>query len=176
MMSEIFAMKKDDQKSLMVRYLGFKQPDNFSVVKKSEARQLDLDISLNVEQIPQFRAGSKMFLNLRVYDLWTLHLPSSEGRRQDYYFQAPFVRLDTTIYQLPENYASETTPKPTDVKCSYGSYSTKYSYNPEKNQLVSIARLELKTHIIPAKDYAEVKTFFDKVNADESQKLIIKKN
>jgi hypothetical protein len=175
-LSAIVKAKKDDQKVMIVRYLGFKQPDEFSVVKKSESDQLDVNIDLTIEKIPQFSAGSKMFLNPRVYNLWSSSLPKSEGRKQDYYFHSPFIRTDTTIYQLPMNYVPEANPKSVQLNCDYASYTTDYTYLKEKNQFVSVAKLELRKSRIPASRYDDVKKFFDSVNTDGTQKLIIKKN
>jgi hypothetical protein len=176
LMNYMVTAKKDDQKRIIVKSLGFKQPDEFSVVKKSQNEELNVNIDLTIEKIPQFNAGSKMFLNPRVYSLWGKVLPKSEGRKQDYYFQSPFIRADTTIYNLPENYIPETIPSPGAISCEYASYTTNYSYVKEKNQLVNIARLELKQNRIPAGKYADVKKFFDGVLSEDTHKIVIKKN
>jgi len=172
LMNTMVSAKKDDQKKIIMRYLGFKQPDEFSVVKKEET----LDIDLKIEKIPQFSAGTKMFLNPRINSIWKTVLPKAENRKQDYYFEAPFIKTDTTVYNLPENYTAESIPTPAALKCDYGSYSAIYSYMKEKNQIVSISRLELSHNRIPYDKYAEVKKFFDGVLSEDSQKLVIKKN
>jgi hypothetical protein len=172
LMNTMVSAKKDDQKKIIMRYLGFKQPDEFSVVKKEET----LDIDLKIEKIPQFSAGTKMFLNPRINSIWRTVLPKAENRKQDYYFEAPFIKTDTTVYNLPESYIAESIPAPAALKCDYGSYSAIYSYVKEKNQLVSISRLELSHNRIPHDKYAEVKKFFDGVLSEDSQKLVIKKN
>ena len=163
--------KKDDQKRMIMRGLGFKQPDEFSVMKKEEA----LDIDLKIEKIPQFSAGSKMFLNPRINSLWKEVLPKADNRKQDYYFDSPFIKADTTIYNLPESYIAESIPAPADLKCEYGNYTTIYNYVKEKNQLISISRLELKQNRIPSDKYADVKRFFDGVMSEDTQKIVIKK-
>jgi hypothetical protein len=175
-MNEVVTAKKDDQKMMIVKMLGFKQPDDFLVIKKSQAEELNVDIELTIEKIPQFNAGSKMFLNPRVYSLWRLILPKSDGRLQDYYFRSPFIRTDTTIYNLPENYIPEAIPLPDKFNCDYATYATNYSYVKEKNQLLSIARLELNQNRIPAAKYGDIKKFFDKVLTDDTRKIVIKKN
>ena len=172
LINTMVSAKKDDQKKIIMRYLGFKQPDEFSVVKKEET----LDIDLKIEKIPQFSAGSKMFLNPRINAIWRTVLPKAENRKQDYYFESPFIKTDTTIYNLPENYMAESIPTPAALKCDYGSYSANYTYVKEKNQVMSISRLELSHNRIPSDKYAEVKKFFDGVLSEDSQKLVIKKN
>jgi hypothetical protein len=172
LINEMTNAKKDDQKEMIMRWLGFKQPDEFSIKKSDET----IDLDLKIEKIPQFSAGSKMFLNPRINPIWKTVLPKSENRKQDYYFDAPFIRTDTTTYLLPEGYIAESLPPASLLKCEYASYAANYSYMKEKNQLVSISRLELLQNRIPASKYAEVKKFFDGVLSEDTQKMVIKKN
>lgn len=171
-MDNMVVAKKDDQKKMIVWELGFKQPDEFSVLKRDEI----LDIDLKIEKIPQFSAGSKMFLNPRINSIWQTVLPKAENRKQDFYFKSPFIKTDSTVYNLPENYVAESVPPPADIKCEYGSYKSSYTYLKEKNQIVSVAYLELTQIKIPAAKYTDVKKFFDRVMSEETQKMVIKKN
>ena len=171
-MNSMVSAKRDDQKEMIMRGLGFKQPDEFKIAKNAEA----LDIDLKIEKIPQFSAGSKMFLNPRINSIWRVILPKSENRKQDYYFNSPFIKTDSTVYNLPEDFVAESIPKPVDLKCEYGTYKTSYSYLKEKNQLLSVARLELSQNKIPSDKYADVKKFFDGVMSEDTQKMVIKKN
>jgi hypothetical protein len=175
-MKAIFEAKKDDQKNLLVNYLGFKQPDEFVVTHGNHHDDYDVNLELSIEKIPQFSAGSKMFLNPRIYTLWPTRLPKAEGRTQDFFFRYPFIKTDTTRYHLPAEYSVDVLPKSNSIECAFASYKTDYIFNAEKRELTSVARLELKQHKIPAAKYAEVKEFFDKVGADGTQKLIIKKD
>jgi transglutaminase-like putative cysteine protease len=172
MLNSMLTAKKDDQKKMIVWGLGFKQPDEFSVVKKEET----LDIDLKIEKIPQFSAGSKMFLNPRINSIWKTVLPKSDNRKQDFYFDSPFIKTDSTVYNLPDNYVAESVPLPADIKCEFGTYKTSYTYVKEKNQIVSVARLELTQIKIPSDKYADVKKFFDGVMSEDTQKMVIKKN
>jgi hypothetical protein len=171
-MNSMATAKRDDQKKMIMRGLGFKQPDDFKIVKNEEA----VDIDLTIEKIPQFSAGSKMFLNPRINSIWRTVLPKSDNRKQDFYFDSPFIKTDSTVYNLPADYTAESIPAPIDLKCEYGSYKTSYSYVKEKNQLLSVARLELVQNKIPVDKYADVKKFFDGVMSEDTQKMVIKKN
>jgi transglutaminase-like putative cysteine protease len=175
-MKAIFEARKDDQKNLLVNYLGFKQPDEFALTHTDHPDDYNVNLELSVEKIPQFSAGSRMFLNPRLCEMWNKTLPKSEGRTQDYYFRGPFIKTDTTRYHLPPEYAVDALPKPDSIECAYATYTTDYLFDADKKQLISVARLELTQHKIPAAKYAEVKTFFDKVVSDGTQKLIIKKD
>jgi hypothetical protein len=174
-MNAVLTAKKDDQKQLLVRYLGFKQPDEFAIIKKGQQETLDVDIDLSIEKIPQFSAGSKMFLNPRVNDIWKSVLPKADDRKQDYFFKYPFIKTDTTIYDLPQGYVAESLPPASSLGCDFGTYVTTYTYVKEKNQVVSVARLELLQNRITAAKYAEVKKFFDSVMGEDTHKVVIKK-
>lgn len=176
LMDVVVKAKKDDQKRIIMRSLGFKQPDEFSIKMKSADKAFDVNIDLSIEKIPQFSAGSKMFLNPRIYAIWKSVLPKADNRKQDYYFHGPFTRIDTTIYNLPKDYVAESVPNPVDLKCDYGTYSVKYTYAKDKNQLITVAKLELLQHHIPAAKYADIKKFFDAVISEENLKLIVKSN
>jgi hypothetical protein len=84
----------------------------------------------------------------------------SENKKKDYFFKRTFIKTDTTTYSLPANYIAESIPQPSLLKCDYGFFTTNYTYVKEKNQLISVARLELSQNRIPSDKYAEVKKVF----------------
>ncbi len=165
--------KSDEQKKLIVDGLGFKQPDNFNLKKLDRE---NVEINLDIEKVPQFTSGNKMFLNPRINRFWWIVMPSAPMRRTDYFFYYAVDKTDSTIYQLPEGFTADALPRPADSKCAYATYRTSYVYDKNKNQVICTARLMLTKNRIPAAQYAEVKTFFDGVISDEGQKLVIRKN
>ena len=171
----LFDEKLDDQKAFIVKYLGFKLPDQFNVQKKSEGNDFQTTIELEIEKIPDFSAGSKMFLNQRIYQLWSSKLPKKENRKLDYFFDCPFQKIDTTVIFLPDGYNVDAIPKEKQLKCEFANYATSYRFDEKQNAVISTATMTLERHRIPAAKYAEVKNFFDEVLLDESQKIVIKK-
>ncbi len=164
--------KKDDQINYLVNTLGFLQPDDFLITQTDHtgpAYQLEMEI----EKVPAFTAGNKFFLNPRVYKIWKSVLPNTANRMQDYYFHNPFIKTDTSIYQLPAGFELEALPETKELKFEYGSFISKYRYDKNKNQLITTAYLELTQHKIPAKHYTGTKTFFDNVLAEYDTKIII---
>ena len=77
--NSILTEKKDDQKDLLVNYLGFKQPDEFKISDSSLSSGCNTEIQLAIEKIPQFIAGNKMFLSPRIYGFWKSKLPLCAG-------------------------------------------------------------------------------------------------
>jgi hypothetical protein len=171
----LFDEKLDDQKSFIVNHLGFKLPDQFKVNKTNEGSDFHTNIELEIEKIPDFSAGSKMFLNPRVYQFWSSRLPKKENRKLDFYFECPFQKIDTTIIFLPEGYKVDAIPKEKQLKCSFANYATTYHFDEKQNAVISTATMTLAKHRIPAANYAEVKNFFDEVLLDDTQKIVIKK-
>ena len=66
-------------------------------------------------------------------------------------------------------------PDEKELKCNYASYESKCWYNEKENSIYSVTSLILKTHKIPAANFAQVKTFFDNVMQDDAQKIVIMK-
>lgn len=175
LMNYIIEEKKDDQKRALIYYMGFKQPDEFTIQKKEDGGSYQTAINLDHEKIPEFIAGNKMFINPRVYNLWEVKLPKSEARKQDYYFETPFEKTDTTIFALPKGYGMEAMPTPKNLTNEYLLYKTNYWYDEEKKAVYSTAKLVLTQHKIPAGKFAEIKKACEAIVADNGQKIVIKK-
>jgi hypothetical protein len=167
--------KKDDQKYYLVYRLGLKQPDAFEVSKDELQQNFSVNIDMQIEKIPEFVAGSKMFLNQRLYRLSPSGLPKAEDRKTDFLFECPFEKTDTTIFKLPGGFGVDVLPKEKQLKFEYGTYQTKHWFDEKQNSVITTARLILTQHRIPAAKYAETKKFFDEVLDDNNQKLVIKK-
>lgn len=166
---------KDEQKNYLVNDLGYLQPDEFEIIYDKLNRPGNVSLSMSLEKIPDFTAGSKQFLNPRIYKLWNHDLPKAENRTQDFYFYHPFILTDTTIYQLPEGFGIETMPKARQQKFAFGSFSSTYIYDEQKKTIITTARLELNNYKIPAAKFLETKKFFNEVATEYTEKIVIKK-
>jgi len=175
LLANVMDEKKDDQKKYLVSSLGFLQPDDFDFKSDRKDDSVKTTFQLDIEQIPSFTAGSKMFLNPRIYKLWNSTLPSPEDRTKSFYFPGPFIKKDTTVYLLPENYTVENLPKARDVSFDYGIFKTNYWYDEKANTITSISFLELTHNIIPAEKFAEVYKLFGDVTDEYNEKIVIKR-
>jgi hypothetical protein len=167
--------KKDDQKEYLVKRLGFSQPDQFELTTDKTDNCAKTSFKLAIEKVPEFSAGSKMFLNPRIYKLWSGKLPDDEKRTRAFYFPFPFVKTDTTIYQLPENFTIEHLPASKEQKFKFGTFSTKYNYDEKTNAITSVAYLELKDNVIPAENFTEARKFFSDVIKEFTEKIVVKR-
>jgi hypothetical protein len=174
-MNELLNEKKDDQVEVFVNGFNFKQPDEFGYSKKDSTDQFTTVLTMAIEKVPEFTAGTKMFLAPRIYKFWETKLPKAENRKLDFYFHNPFEYTDTTIIKLPAGASIEALPKPSALSGTYAAYSTKYWYNETEKAVYSTATLILKQYKIPAAGYAEIKKLFDDVLMDANQRIVIKK-
>ena len=166
--------KKDDQKEYLVNRLGFMQPDDF-LIKGNKEEASKTALTLLISKVPDFSAGSKMFLNPRIYKIWNYKFKPAEKRTKSFYFPFPFIKTDTTVYQLPENYTVENLPKARDIKFDYGVFKTNYIYDEKENTVISTAFLQLSKYIIPAEKYTATTKFFSDVIQEYTEKIIIKR-
>ena len=175
MMDDILKEKRDYQKEFIVGYFGFKQPDDFVLSRDESPGGNSAKLKMAIAKLPEFNAGNKLFISSRIYKIWSKALPKSENRKLDFYFHNPFEKTDTTIYKLSPAMKPDVLPTEKELKCSYAYYKSKCWYNEKENSIYSVTTLILKQHKIPASDYAPVKTFFDNVMQDDSQKIVILK-
>ena len=167
--------KKDDQKEYLVSTLGFIQPDVYELTSDKKKDSSEIDFNLVLDKVPDFTAGSKMFLHPRIYKMWDYKMPDDDERTMPYYFEYPFVKTDTTVYQLPENYTIENLPKARDNKFEYGSFKSNYTYDEKANTVTTIAQLILNQNYIPADKFLETRKFFGTVIDEYTEKIIVKK-
>jgi hypothetical protein len=173
--NHFFSEKNDDQKLFLQRFIKYKQPDEFSVVQKNEKGKTIAEIDLTYEKVQEFNAGSKMFLGMAMYKLFSFDLPDAKSRRLDYYFYHPLTKTDTTIYKLPVGFTKEVLPEEKKLSCSFASYTSKSWFDEKENMIYTTATLVLTTNKIPAAKYAEVKQFFDEVKKYNQGHVVIKK-
>jgi hypothetical protein len=168
--------KQTDQKESVFIFWGFKDPGEISLKSGNNPENELMTINQNLETIPEFKAGSKMFLAPRIYRISTHKLPKAEKRKQDYYFKYPFEKTDTTAIKIPPGYKVDALPDSKNNRCSFASYTTKYWFNATNQTIYSTATLSLNQQKIPASSYKEVKTFFDNIQLDDQVRIVIVKN
>lgn len=175
MIDDILKEKRDEQKESLVMGLSFKQPDDFELSKKDAEPVHTTILKMSIEKVPEFTAGSKLFLSPRLYKIWTRKLPRAENRRLDFYFGFPFEKTDTTVYVLPEGFKVDVLPPAKEFKTDFSSYTSKCWYDEKQRSVYSSVQIVLKQHVIPAAKYGEIKKFFDDVLINDGQKIVIKK-
>lgn len=173
--NHFFAEKSDDQKIFLQRYIKFKQPDAFSVKQITEAGKTFAEIELLFEKVHEFTAGSKMFLGMGMYKLFSFDLPQAKDRRLDYYFHHPLTKTDTTVYKLPAGYIRDVLPEEKKLSCAFATFTARSWFDEKESAVYNTATLVLHTNKIPAAKYAEVKQFFDDIKKYNAGHVVVKK-
>jgi hypothetical protein len=176
LLENVSERKRDEQKTFLVRYFGYKQPDDLIITRIADPYIYNTNIELAIEKVSEFSAGSKMFLATHIYKYWNERMPDNEKRQRDYYFEVPFKKSDTTIYKLPEGFIVEQLPAAKNFTTEIAGYTSSYTFNENEKAIYSITNLELKKHRISPTQYQATKEFFDKVLKEESQRIVIKKD
>ena len=175
MMSELSKETKDIQKQTLVYSFGYKQPDDFVFTAEKTGTHHQTVMKMIVRKLPEFAAGQKYFFSPRLQKIWAGKLPRAEERKQDYYFHFPFVKKDTTVLKLPAGFLPDVLPAEKELNTAYGYYHAKTWYNEAEKAFYTATTLTLKKHKVVATDYKAVKTFFDDVAQDDTQKIVVKK-
>ena len=175
MLSALKDEKKDDQQKYLINYLAFPQPDEFNLTT-NETLYAESHLTMKLEKIPSFTAGNKLFLNPRINKIWSSSLPITENRKQDYFFECPFSKMDSTVYNIPAGFSIESLPKSQSLKFSYGSFVTNYAYNEKLKIITTDARLTLTQNRIPFQAFQEARKFFNSVLAEYNEKIVVRKN
>lgn len=167
--------KKDEQKKYLLDNMGFIQPDYFELVFTQSNKRATVELAMSLEKIPEFTAGSKMFLSPRIYKIWSSTLPAYDNRKNDYYMEMPLIKTDTTIYRLPPGYGVDNLPTSKKIQFEYGSFSSNYVFDEQQKAVIATARLELKQHVIPAAKYKGAHLFFNEIIGEYTEKLVVKR-
>nr|WP_294942198.1 DUF3857 domain-containing transglutaminase family protein [uncultured Mucilaginibacter sp.] len=172
----IASMKTDEQKEYLIRMLNMKQPTVLELVPAVDKDGVkEVDVELEYEKFSDISAGNKNFYRPRVFDLWRFTAPVLEKRKTDFYFDHPLQKSCVTTIDLPEGFEVETLPANQSLKFTYGNYEVNYIYNAAKNQVVSAAKFNLTSHVVPAAKYTEMQVYMDAVAKAQNKKLVIRK-
>jgi len=177
LMIELSRISADEQKTYLLNFFGMKQPDEFKLtydVKKDQGYVTNIE--LFAEKGYEFKAGSKLFFRPRIYKNWSIKLEENKDRKQDFYIDYPFTKIDTTIFILPEGIEVETLPSAWKTQFSAGNYESNYWFDKPSRKLYAVSKLTLQKHNIQASAYQEAKKFFDQVLDDGNQKIILLNN
>jgi len=172
---DLMNTKYDEQKSKIISLWNFKDPSSIKF-GNYEADDYRLFVEQELESLPELNTGNKMFLKPSIASIWSYKLPKAENRKQDFYFNFPFEKTDTTVYQLPKGYTADALPESKSAGCQFASYSVKYWYDGKSGIIYSASSLVLNQYKIPAKDYAVIKKFFDEILVDRQQRIVVKKS
>ena len=167
---------EDEKRNFLVKSMEWKQPDVVSISSGSRfEKPYKIESKMEYDQIPSFKAGSKMFLQPRLYPFFDEDISDNEKRKQDYYFSFPYQSSDTTVMLLPSGFGVESLPKEKKVTFPFAQYTCKYSFDEAEKTVRVIAYLEITNQHLKAADYPQLLEFKKAVIADMNEKIVVKK-
>lgn len=169
-------LKEDDKKKGFIRHTEWKQPDYFELaVSPKAANPYVVSGKMEYENIASFKAGSKLFLEPRLYRFFDEDIPETNKRVNNYYFECPYQQSDTTIYKMPAGYTTESLPKDKNISLPFANYNSSYKWDAAGKQLTCVATVQIKERIVKAADYPKLLEFKNQVLADGNEKIVVKK-
>lgn len=177
MVGSLYQRTDDEKRASFIHGLGWKQPDKLTISTGDRSETpYNTTATMDYEELYNFKAGSKMFLPLRLYPIFSADVPITERRKHDYYFEHPYQLFDSTVYHLPDGFSVEGLPKDKNMETSFGKYTSHYIYNESAKTVANIVFLEITNHIVPVKKYAELIAFKKYLDEDMGEKLVVKGN
>jgi hypothetical protein len=170
------AAKNDEQKEALLRAFNFKQPSAFDIKPGTDndgVKEVDLD--LEYDKFCDIAVANKQFYKPHVFDLCGMTVPILDKRKSDYYFEWPEQTSCVTTIDLPKGFEIETLPANQSLKFTYGTYQVNYTYDAVKNQVISTAKFNLNSQVIPAAKYNELQQYLDAVAKAQNKKLVIRR-
>ncbi len=169
-------LKDDDKRKGFIRYTEWRQPDLFDLtVSDKTANPYIVTGKMEYENIASFKAGSKLFLEPRLYHFFDEDIPETNNRKYDYFFDYPYQQTDTTIYKMPAGYTAENLPKDKSIQLPFAVYNASYKWEAASHTLTCISIVQIKERIVKAADYAKLLDFKNQVTADANEKVVMKK-
>lgn len=165
-------LERDELKRFFVQSMDFKSPDDFKFEEVSGARN-QYKLTFLYDQVYDFKAGNKLFFRPRMYNICDEDLKTDSARSRDYLFEFPYEKTDTTVYILPDGFTTDALPPLKELNTQYGYYRKEVFRTPTGNGITIITQLNLKKHIVPAKEYRALADFFQQVNKSDGARLVI---
>jgi len=173
---EFHDYKDDEKRRAFLVNMSWKQPDVLRIAtSEKKADPYWLKAEMEYEKIYSFNAGSKLFLEPRLYPIFHEEIPEYSMRQKDYHFTYPYQVFDTTLYIFPTGFSMENMPKNRSVSKPFAQYNCTYNWDAANRTLTATASLQLKERVIKAKDYPELYDFNKQVTTDMNEKIVIKK-
>jgi hypothetical protein len=168
--------KMDEQKQFLIGYFNMKQPTVFDFKTSPEKEGINqLNINLTYDKFCDVLTRDKQFYNPHLFDLWGMPITVTNHRYADFYFNYPMQKSCVTTIDLPSGFDIETLPASINLKFTYGEYEVNYTYNKDKNQIISTAKFILNTQMIPADKYTEMQQYMDAIIKAGNKKLVLRR-
>ncbi len=139
---------------------------------KSAHPEIQISYNMEAERYAN-QTGNRLFIPINPFRSSLGKSLSSLSRRLDVNIETPEYQTDSITIEIPEHFIIESKPKTTELKTSFGSFSSKIE--EKENKLLIIQQINIHTGQYPVSSYSEIKDFFKKIDANLSGQIVLRK-
>lgn len=174
LMHQVSQFEGGKQNEIFVKYLHYKEPDEFKLDKENEFLQNHrLNLTTKYARLFDFKAGDKFFFPKSIYALCDEKLTMEDSRKIEYLFHFPYKKADTTIYHLPAGFKADNLPAAKQFADGPLSYTMETEFDQSSNTIKITSVLLLKSNVIQADQYKNICILMNKIEKEESNKLVL---
>jgi Domain of Unknown Function with PDB structure (DUF3857)/Transglutaminase-like superfamily len=172
----IHSLSKDKVKEFLHDQLDFATYDirNFSY-KETKSALPAVDESLDIE-VRNYATitGKRLFIMPNVMTRSHRKLAADSTRKYDIEFKYEYHDIDSVEINLPAGYTAESIPKDVSINSKFGKYASHTDFRNTK--LYYYRDMEYFSGRFPAKDYADLVTFYEAIYKADRSKVVLVKN
>ena len=119
-------------------------------------------------------SGSRIFIPLKTSNSWSFNPDLDDNRTQEIWLSYEFSERDTVLYNFPEGFDVEASPKSHSIEESFGTYKIDFLFN-ENGSFEVQRELIISQSKIDAELYKEFRSFFKQVTEYDNAQLVLAK-
>lgn len=134
--------------------------------------QIDIEYTFNIRKLLS-KTGTTAFLTPSLIHKQSKYSTYKIDRKQDVFFNYPFLDIDSLCFQIPGNYEFKSTDYyPKEYNTEFGNYKVECSYDAENNSLNFVRRFELFSFYKPAESYIEFIGFLNNISRAGRNRIV----
>jgi hypothetical protein len=126
-------------------------------------------IAANYSQI----TGKRLFINPNILSKYDERLNEDEDRQFNVVLRDEHTDIDSVEIQIPVGYEVESAFQDTKIETKFGTFSAYTRVLPGK--IIYFRKQEYFSGTFPAKDYADLKNYFDRIFKTDHTKIVLVK-
>lgn len=170
----LYNASDEDKREFIFDGMKFKQSDSLTIDPGDKFDDpFRFDLQLKYSQLPDFTISSKLFIGSRLQRIYNEDIPTDTARKQDYYFDYPYCKTDTTELHYPQGFQVEGLPQNKRFETPYTSYASNYLLDSANRTIRIITRFSVLKTIVKAADYGKLSGFAADVQDDLDEKIVL---
>lgn len=176
LVDELSKMEEEKQNELFVKYLQYKEPDEFHLAQENESSgKHQLNVKITYARLFDFKAGDKFFFPKSIIKLCDEKLNIENDRKIEYIFHFPYKKVDTTIFHLPAGFKADNLPEDKELSEGPVFYKRQVNFDQYANTIKITSALLLKSNIISPDQYKNISQLLNTIEKEETNKLVLRK-